>query len=64
LREHSRQELLFESVAAEGRDEMNRCIGDAHRAHEAELGLHEEILKGVLGDRRQRLRPTQDSAAM
>ncbi len=34
--------------------EVDRRVGDADRAHQAELGLHEQILEGVFGDRRQR----------
>src|SRR6266536_5325218 len=33
---------------------MDRGIGDADRAYQPELGLHEEILENIFGDRRQR----------
>ena len=33
---------------------MDRGVGDADRAHQAELGLHEQILQRIFGDRRQR----------
>ena len=43
---------------------MDRRVGDADRAHQAELGLHEQILEHVFGDRRQRLLEAEHAAAM
>jgi len=43
---------------------VGRGVGDADRAHQAELGLHEQILQRVFGDRRQRTIHAERAGAM
>ena len=43
---------------------MDRGVGDADRAHQPELGLHEQILQRVFGDRRQRTVHAERAGAM
>ena len=44
-RQHARQQPRLELVAAVADDEVDGGVGDADRAHQAELALHEEILE-------------------
>jgi len=53
-RKHFRQQIFLKFCIRELADQMDRGIGDADRTHQAELGLHEQILQRVFGDRRQR----------
>ena len=43
---------------------MDRGVGDADRAHQSELGLHEQILQRIFGDRGQRPFHAERAAAM
>ena len=43
---------------------MDRGVGDADRTHQSELGLHEQILQRVFGDRGQRAIHAQRAGAM
>ncbi len=43
---------------------MDRGVGDADRAHQPELGLHEQVLQRVFGDRRQRAIHAERAGAM
>ena len=45
---------MLELVVGECLDEVCGGVGHADRAHQAELGLHEQILQSVFGDRGQR----------
>ena len=51
-RQHARQQVGLELRARIFADQVDRRVGDADRAHDAELALHEQVLAGVLGDRR------------
>ena len=50
--------------AGEFADQMDRGVGHADRAHQPELGLHEQILQRVFGDRRQRAIHAERAGAM
>ena len=63
-RQHLGQQVILQRVAAELADQVDRGVGDADRAHQAELALHEQVLEGVFGDRRQRAVHAQHAAAM
>ena len=52
LGEQARREPALQLVGAVLHDYEVGRVGDADRAHQAELGLHEQILKGVFCDRR------------
>jgi hypothetical protein len=54
VRQHLRQQIFLQLGAGEFPDQMDRGVGDADRAHQPELGLHEQILQRIFGDRRQR----------
>ncbi len=40
-------------------DQVGRGVGGADRAHQPELGLHEQVLDGVFDQRPHRLRPAE-----
>ena len=63
-RQHFRQQIFLQLVAGEFADQMDRGVGDADRAHQPELGLHEQILQRVFGDRGQRPVHAERAAAM
>jgi hypothetical protein len=43
---------------------MDRGVRDADRAHQAEFGLHEQVLQSVFGDRGQRAVHAERAGAM
>jgi hypothetical protein len=63
-RQHFWQQVFPERRVGEFPDQMDRGVGDADRAHQPELGLHELILKRVFGDRRQRTVEAERAAAV
>ena len=60
---HAGQEARLGFLVAVALDQQGRRIRCRDRAHQAELGLGEEVLEGVLDDRRHFLRPAVDSSA-
>ena len=52
------------SAIGEFPDQMDRGVGDADRAHQPELGLHEQILQRVFGDCGQRAIHAERAGAM
>jgi len=62
--QHLGQQIILQLLIGELADQMDRCVGDADRAHQAELGLHEQILQCVLGNSRQRTVHAKRAGAM
>ena len=50
-REHARQQILLELRVGIPANEVDRRVGDADRAHDAELALHEQVLAGIFRHR-------------
>jgi hypothetical protein len=62
--QHLWQQVVLKLLAGEFADQMDRGVGHADRAHQAEFGLHEQILQRVFGDRRQRAIHAEHASAM
>jgi hypothetical protein len=62
--QHPGQEVVLELRAGEFADQMERGVGDADRAHQPELGLHEQILQCVFGNSWQRTVHAQRAGAV
>ena len=58
------EQQLLQRLRAEALDDEVRGVGDRDRAHQAELGLHEEIGDAVLHQRMGGLAEAQHAGAM
>ncbi len=62
--QHLRQQIILQLGAGEFANEMDRGVGHADRAHQPELGLHEQILQRIFGDCGQRAIHVECAGAM
>jgi len=62
--QHFRQQVILQLPVCELADQMDRGVGHADRAHQAEFALHEQILHRVFGNSGQRPIEAERAGAM